>query len=155
MIAIDLADLVGAESECRGIWTAKCPICKFSLLKITGSRYMIGELRCNGGCSIYQILRALGLSRDDLAARPQTVPPDFESMEASDRRAYDAGDRMRQRQHKMASEQFRCCRRDVVRLKREIKAVTASYVPLTLTLKLQDAEEALTRARRKEKRLRG
>lgn len=89
------------------------------------SRYIIGDLRCNAGCSIYRIVRALGLRLDDLAARPQTMTPDFESMDASERRAYDAADRVRRSRHKVASEHFRRCRREVARVKREIEAVTA------------------------------
>jgi hypothetical protein len=155
MIAIDLADLIGAEQTGRYVWTAECPICGFRLLKILGSRFMVALLRCDGGCSIYRIAPALRLSFDDLASRPRTAPPDFANMDDFERRASDAADRQRQARHKVASEQFRVCWRNVVRVKRKIKAETTSYVPLSLALELEEAGEALTRARRKEKRLRG
>jgi len=76
-------------------------------------------------------------------------------MDDSERRAYDAADRQRQARHKVASEQFRRHRKDLARIKRKIKAATASYEPINLALELKEAREALNRARRKEEELRG
>jgi hypothetical protein len=153
MIASDLADPIGAEPKSRSVWTAKCPICGFNLLKIIGSRHTDADLCCDGGCSICSILSALRLSRDDYASGPRTAPPNFDDMDDLARRDYEVTERERQARHKAACKRINRCRERVAQVNGEIKAVTTSYVPISLTVRLEEAREALIRARRNEKKL--
>jgi hypothetical protein len=75
-------------------------------------------------------------------------------MDDSERRAYEVAESERQVKHKAACERISRWRERVTRVNREIKAVRTSYVPISLTVKLEEAKMALIRARRKEKELR-
>jgi hypothetical protein len=155
MIAVDLADLIGAVQRRPRVWAAKCPVCAYLSLKIAGGRYDIADVSCNAGCSIYKIVPELGFSWDEFTSRPIVAsPPDFEEMDDSEIRAYNRSERDRQAKHRAACEQIERCREDLARLKRKIRAYSDDSVPSELEIKLERTRQKLKQARREEKILR-
>jgi hypothetical protein len=153
MIAVDLADLIGAVPRHRGVWAAKCPVCAGFSLTIVGGRHDIADVTCNQDCSIYKIVLAFGLSWREFTSRPITAP-DFCEMDDSEIRAFKKSEFERQAKHKTACEQIACCREDLARLRRKIRVYSADSVPSGLEIKLDQATQKLKLARREEKNLR-
>lgn len=160
MIAVDLADLIGAVPRRRSVWAAICPKCAHLSLQIVGGRYDIADVRCIAGCSIYQIVPALGISWDEFTSRPIAPAPDLGEMDDSETRAYYKSERERQAKHKAACEQIERCREDLASLKRKVRIESARPVPSQgcvlseSDIKLEQTRQKLKLARRQEKNLR-
>lgn len=154
MNAIDLADLIGAQPKRRGVWAAKCPICDYLSLQISGGRYDVPDFECKRGCSIYKILQAWEISEDEYASRPKLSRPNFGDMDDAEFQAYHFAHREREAKHKAACEKIDSLRRKLAMLKEKIDAESDDSGLSELEVKFERMRLRLKLAIQQERKLR-
>lgn len=155
MIARDLAELIGACEVRPGLWRTNCPAHsdRSGRLKIIGSDGVALRLECMDGCPVNKIIRALGLTVGEIAAKPEPSP-DTDLLDDSEREAYYAARRDRQAKHSAACRKISRQLAVIDLTRNSIAQLSPEDVPAELKLQMREEFAKLAEAKDAERRLR-